>query len=336
TSRRSVPSSHRSHQSFYNCNALVRRCLTVALAAAGGIIVLANSAIAQILPLGQVLSFGDSGPEVEQLQIELQRQGLFDGPISGQYLELTQEAVIRLQQRNGLTADGVFGPLSEDALFGRSPQVTVFAPVPPNPNVITTLPPLTAPPVTGTPSLNDDTLLGQLPDPSTASCSVFISSGGGLADAGTIQRGDAGESVRIVQQQLTDRGFDTQGIDGIFGANTERAVVLFQRSEDIEPANGIVDEETARALGLLISGDEQPLTNTGPYAVVVPAKRDDLETLRIVRREVPRACFASSRLGSYVYAGGFQSRSSAESLSLRLRSLDLDSRVDFRRRVRGI
>lgn len=297
---------------------------------------LASSAIAQILPAGGVLSFGDQGAEVQRLQTELQRQGFFNGPVTGQYLELTREAVIRLQQQSGLTPDGVFGPRSEDVLFNRPTGTQVFAPVPADPEIITVLPPVTGnrPLITDN---TDDGLLAQVPDPSTASCSVFVgNSGGGLADAGTIQRGDAGDSVRIVQERLTELGFDTQGVDGIFGANTERAVRLFQQSQDLEPADGVVTEETARLLGLLIVGDEQPLTNLGPYAVVVPANREDLETLRLVRSEVPRACFASSRLGSYVYAGGFQSRSSAENLSLRLRSLDLDSRVDFRRRVRGI
>ncbi len=314
---------------------LIRRCLGAALAIAGGIVIFAGGAIAQILPLGQVLSFGDEGAEVELLQRELQRRGLFDGPISGRYLELTQDAVFRLQRQSGLTADGVFGPRTEDALFGRPTGIQTLAPVPDRPVVVGQLDPITSSPLPGEPAIDIevDDVLAQLPDPSTAACSTVTAPENNLAEIGTFQRGDVDSGIRILQQRLTDLGFSTEGVDGIFGANTERAVILFQQSRNVT-ANGIVDEETARLLGLAIAGDEQPLINTGPYAVVVPADSEDLETLRLVRREVPRACFARSRMGSYIYAGGFGKRSSAESVSLRLRALDLDSRVDFRRRIR--
>ncbi len=39
-----------------------------------------------------------------------------------------------------------------------------------------------------------------------------------------------GENVRVVQQALTDRGFDTRSLDGIFGGDTQLAVTNWQRS----------------------------------------------------------------------------------------------------------
>jgi peptidoglycan hydrolase-like protein with peptidoglycan-binding domain len=58
-----------------------------------------------------------------------------------------------------------------------------------------------------------------------------------------VKRGDRGSAVRKVQEEL--------GItaDGVFGAQTERAVKRFQRSHDLMP-DGIVGPLTRAALGL--------------------------------------------------------------------------------------
>jgi cell division protein FtsN len=66
---------------------------------------------------------------------------------------------------------------------------------------------------------------------------------------------------------------------------------------------------------------------TSRYVVVVPARRDN--TLNVVRQCVPDAFLADSRLGAYVQAGAFPTRSSAESLSRVLRSQGLDARVAY-------
>lgn len=43
------------------------------------------------------------------------------------------------------------------------------------------------------------------------------------------------EDRRTAQKALTALGFDTRGIDGIFGQNTRRAIARWQRDEDAEP-----------------------------------------------------------------------------------------------------
>lgn len=43
------------------------------------------------------------------------------------------------------------------------------------------------------------------------------------------------EQRRAVQQALTDRGFDTQGVDGVFGRNTRFAIRAFQEASGFEP-----------------------------------------------------------------------------------------------------
>jgi peptidoglycan hydrolase-like protein with peptidoglycan-binding domain len=60
-------------------------------------------------------------------------------------------------------------------------------------------------------------------------------------------RGVRGEIVRRMQRRLTERGFDTRGIDGIFAGDTFRAVQAFQGSEGLA-ATGEVDGDTWQAL----------------------------------------------------------------------------------------
>lgn len=58
--------------------------------------------------------------------------------------------------------------------------------------------------------------------------------------------------VSKIQAALTQRGFDTQGVDNIFGENTFRAVKSFQDSVGLNP-DGEVSALTAAALGIKIA-----------------------------------------------------------------------------------
>jgi peptidoglycan hydrolase-like protein with peptidoglycan-binding domain len=68
-----------------------------------------------------------------------------------------------------------------------------------------------------------------------------------LPASGTLRRGDHGSAVETLQKALVALGFAPGRPDGVFGANTEAAVVDFQRSNGLQP-DGIVGKETARTL----------------------------------------------------------------------------------------
>ena len=79
--------------------------------------------------------------------------------------------------------------------------------------------------------------------PALADPGASASGGAAAASEVVVKRGDRGSAVQKIQEEL--------GItaDGVFGAQTERAVKRFQRSHDLVP-DGIVGPLTRGALGL--------------------------------------------------------------------------------------
>jgi peptidoglycan hydrolase-like protein with peptidoglycan-binding domain len=59
----------------------------------------------------------------------------------------------------------------------------------------------------------------------------------------TIRRGSTGNPVRRAQKRLTLGGYDTNGVDGIFGAGTEATVRRFQGDRGLS-VDGVVGPQT--------------------------------------------------------------------------------------------
>ena len=70
-----------------------------------------------------------------------------------------------------------------------------------------------------------------------------------------LSRGSRGQEVRILQQALNEQLYPSPNlvVDGIFGANTQAAVLAFQRQANIL-VDGIAGPQTKSALGLPITG----------------------------------------------------------------------------------
>ncbi|WP_338777930.1 peptidoglycan-binding protein [Metabacillus sp. FJAT-52054] len=60
-----------------------------------------------------------------------------------------------------------------------------------------------------------------------------------LANSGTLRKGSKGSAVKELQQRLTARGYNTRGTDGIFGANTEKAVIALQKASRLTTDGGV-------------------------------------------------------------------------------------------------
>jgi YVTN family beta-propeller protein len=73
-------------------------------------------------PVGQagILKRGQQSDRIKKLQLTLREQGYFLGPATGYYGSLTEAAVKRFQRDRGLSADGIAGPQTQQALGGVS------------------------------------------------------------------------------------------------------------------------------------------------------------------------------------------------------------------------
>lgn len=187
-----------------------------------------------------LLQLEDQGEQVTTLQTRLQELGYYDAAITGFFGPLTEDAVIRFQRDRGLTPDGIVGPATQTALSRR---------------VTSNLP--TVAPAT-TPS-------AQVAVPSTS----FSTTNDGL-----LQRGDSGTAVANLQNRLRELGFYTGTVSGQFDAETEAAVIAFQRSQGLT-ADGIVGTQTASSLRLTDIQDPQG----GRYSVLELQRR--LRDLRL-------------------------------------------------------
>lgn len=65
----------------------------------------------------KILKYGSRGPTVELLQLALNRAGFGPLETDGNFGEVTRNAVLRFQASNGLSADGIAGPQTHQALL---------------------------------------------------------------------------------------------------------------------------------------------------------------------------------------------------------------------------
>lgn len=84
----------------------------------------------------------------------------------------------------------------------------------------------------------------------------------------SVRSGSSGNDVRELQRALKEKGFDPQGTDGKFGANTRKAVIAFQKANGLEP-DGIVGKDTLKAL--FGSAPQSPVAPSRPADDFTPA-----------------------------------------------------------------
>ena len=65
----------------------------------------------------------------------------------------------------------------------------------------------------------------------------------GFSGYPTVKKGARGNITKLLQVKLVSLGYNTNGVDGIFGSGTEKAVISFQKSNGLV-ADGIVGKNT--------------------------------------------------------------------------------------------
>jgi N-acetylmuramoyl-L-alanine amidase len=172
-------------------------------------------------PERPTLRLGSQGNAVNELQALLKLLGYYNGTVDGLYQDNTAAAVTAFQQAAGLSADGIVGSDTWNRLLPAAPDPSNTAP--------TTAQPVTANPVTQTPTT---------PATDTPPTSVELP---------TLRLGMRGPAVSRLQERLRSTGFFSGAIDGVFGSETESAVIAAQRRYQLDP-DGIVGAATWTAL----------------------------------------------------------------------------------------
>ena len=65
----------------------------------------------------------------------------------------------------------------------------------------------------------------------------------GFSGYPTVKKGARGNITKLLQEKLVSFGYNTNGVDGIFGSGTEKAVISFQKNNELV-ADGIVGQNT--------------------------------------------------------------------------------------------
>ena len=69
----------------------------------------------------------------------------------------------------------------------------------------------------------------------------------GFSSYPTLKKGARGNITKLLQEKLVSLGYNTNGVDGIFGSETEKAVISFQKNNGLAN-DGIVGKNTWRKL----------------------------------------------------------------------------------------
>lgn len=225
-----------------------------------------------------VLRQGSTGEWVSQLQRELTQLTYYNGPIDGNFGASTLAAVRAFQQNNRLTVDGVVGVLTWSALIylysplaicggGDSASSTYTVVAGDTLFALANRFNITVDELMRYNNLTSSALrLGQvLRIPGTTG----NTNPGGTTppppvSRPTLRQGDRGEAVSELQRLLTDLGYNTGGITGIFGPLTNTAVRNFQRDRGLS-VDGIVGPMT---WGALLSSTTPPPGENTTYTVV--------------------------------------------------------------------
>ena len=187
---------------------------------------------------GLTLRSGDKGVLVRTMQSVLYAKGYYTGTITGTYDSATVAAVKAFQSKNGLKADGICGPATQDLLYGEGVSSNATATPKPTPS---------------------PTPLPQLVQPSS-----------------TVRQGSKGNDAKLVQQRLIDLKYLSGKADGVFGTKSVAALKAFQEKNGLK-ADGVAGSGTNAVLfsWLCLAADEVANNPTLPPVVSTPDEEED-------------------------------------------------------------
>ena len=233
------------------------------------------------------LEKGDKGEAVKELQRRLKELGYYSSSIDGSYGDVTVSAVKAFQKKNGLTADGVAGPVTQKKLQSSS-AISANGSTSSDSAASGTLKKgdkgeavkelqrrlkelgyysygidgdygtRTFEAVKAFQKKNGLVVDGQAGDQTMKrlNSSAAISANGSSnteddkeeeTTSSTLKRGASGAAVKLLQNRLKELGFYTSYVDGDYGYQTEKAVKAFQSKNGLT-ADGVAGTDTLKKL----------------------------------------------------------------------------------------
>ena len=184
-------------------------------------------------PIGcKILALGDTGIPVRVLQGDLTQLGLYHGAITGFFGGPTSQAVTLFQRNHGLSVTGTLDASTLDVIAQ----------------------------AVGLGSVHQNCGGASGAGVGTTGASHTVSGPIGCA---TLQEGDTGIPVRVLQGDLTQLKYFSGAINGTFGASTVTALEALQRAHGL-PVTGVLNGATLNVIGVAMGlGDVTPHCGTG-------------------------------------------------------------------------
>ncbi|MBR1409305.1 MAG: peptidoglycan-binding protein [Clostridia bacterium] len=183
---------------------------------------------------GTMLKYGVQSEAVRSLQQNLKTLGYYSGSVTGNYGNLTKEAVASFQRANGLSADGIAGSKTLSAVSQKLSSSSSSS-----------------------------------ASSSSSSSSSFSSSSSVKLDTSvTVAEGSKNDNVKKLQTMLKKLGFYSGSVTGSFGSKTKTAVMAFQKSKGLT-ADGIAGKRTLAAINADYSSGSSSGTSTAKASNVL-------------------------------------------------------------------
>lgn len=192
---------------------------------------IATVAVLGVAANAQALQKGDRSPEVLTLQQQLRRAGFFQTNPTGFYGSLTEDAVRRFQQANGLPINGIAGEPTIAKLQNYRPDLSQTEPFI-SPSASKTI-------------INNNPVATQTPSRSATANIPTTSSN--VTSANILRRGTRSAEVKALQERLRVAGFFYSNSSDFYGPLTEAAVKRFQEANGLNP-DGIAGAATLAKL----------------------------------------------------------------------------------------
>jgi lysozyme len=202
-----------------------------------------------ILSTNELLKKGSQGAKVAQLQRILTDLKFNPGEIDGDFGNKTVAAVQQFQKQQGITADGIVGKQTQNALNKALENLT------------------------STPNKTEEKAVVQKTNTDSGLPEKLPLAEFSLGNE-ILKKGSQGIKVEQLQRILTDLKFNPGEIDGDFGNKTVAAVQQFQQQQGIT-ADGIVGKQTQNALNKAL---ENPTSTPNKTEEKAGTQEDSLNT----------------------------------------------------------